>query len=148
MLILLVLTLSMLALVRPVLAEPSTWMEPQHPTDKDTVRFYCRAPGAYDVRFDICADNGTVCYLQSSHGKTDSDTWWVEVEHMDAGTRAHYEVNITYQNESTGNETYETLGPYHFTVGRSSSLDTTPFPGVLAVLSAICISAFIRRKMR
>ncbi len=143
---------SLLAILQPVLAaEPTAWMEPEHPTDKDTIRFYCRAPGAYDVSFNICSDDGTVCYFQSGHGKTDSDTWWVEVGPLEAGTRAHYEVTITYQNETTGNESHINLDPVHFEVTGSvtpPANDSTPFPGLLTVFAAITVSAFVWRKVR
>ncbi len=148
----LILSAIMLSQTAQVLAEnPQTWMDPEKPSDKDVIRFYCRAPGAYDVSFNICADNGTVCYPRLNHGKTDSDTWWVEVGPLKAGTRAHYEVTITYQNETTGNESTVKLEPVHFEVAGSLTPPAdngTPFPGLSAMLAAIVISALVWRKVR
>jgi len=150
-LISIILLSSVLAILQPVLAEPTTWMEPGHPTDKDTIRIYCRAPAAYDVSFNVCADNGTVCYFQSAHGKTDSETWWVEVGPLPAGTRAHYEVTVIYQNETTGNESTVEHGPVHFEVSKSLEVkedDSTPFPGIIFVAATIMVSAYVWGKFR
>ena len=142
---------SMLAFLQPVLAEPTAWMEPQHPTDRDHISLYCRAPGAYDARFTVCSDDGSVCYLTMNETRIDSETWKVDIYGtLKAGTKAHYEVTVTYQNETTGNESTETIGPYHFTV--ESSLprpeeDSTPL-GAWIILSAAGISAFLWRKRR
>ncbi len=148
-----IMLLSMFMLLQPVFAEtqPEAWMEPENPTDEDTIRFYCRAPGAYEVKFNICSDDGSICYLQTNHGKTDSETWWVEVDPMKVGTKAHYEVTIVYQNDTTGNESEVNIGPYHFEVDaslRPETDDTTPSPAVALIILTVAISATIWGKIK
>ena len=131
-------------------AQPSTWMEPAQPEEGDNVTFYCRAPGAYDVSFDICADDESMCYLQVAHGKTDSETWWVRVNNIPAGN-AHYTVNVIYQNESTGKETNLSLEPQHFTVSpheNPGNGQNIPALGTFWVLLSLAVSAASIRAWR
>ena len=132
--------------------QPTAWMEPEHPTERDHISIYCRAPGAYDVRFNVCSDDGEICYLLMNQTKIDSETWKVDVfGTLKAGTKAHYEVTVIYQNETTGNETKKTLGPVHFTVGSSPGLkedDSTPSIGTIMAIGAVAISALAWRYVR
>ena len=126
---------------------PRAWMEPEHPTDKDHIALYCRAPGAYDVRFTLCDDDTGMCYILMNETKTDSQTWKIDLYGtLKAGTRAHYEVTVVYQNESTGNESEKVLGPYHFVV--ESGERSTPSLGLISVISAISISSVLWRMRR
>ena len=135
------------------LEQPKAWMEPEHPTDKDHISIYCKAPGAYDVQFNVCADNGTVCFMLMNQTKIDSETWKVDVYGtLKAGTKAHYEVTVVYQNETTGNEGYKHLGPVHFTVesAPTSSGNNTPSIGAIMAIGAVTVSAlawgYVRRE--
>jgi hypothetical protein len=142
--LLLLLALLMSAMYGYAQSSPQAWMEPEHPTDHDHISIYCKAPGAYDVRFNVCSDNGTLCYMLMNQTKVDSETWKIDVYGtLKAGTHAHYEVTVIYQNGTTGNESEKHLGPVHFTVESS-----TPFIGPAVFIITLTISAIAWGYMR